>query len=142
MFNFAETILEIILESSEVLLLLKCIFLLLFVSPLTSGYLFVYGRVIQPFLIKREETIETNISSLVKLLKGTIIQISWNTINAMEMETDHHGQNGDNHGTEAKVLMSSLGNRKGSFHREEDSSFHVFREDGALIPTQILGGEW
>lgn len=123
MFNFTETILEIILESSEFLLLLKCIFLLLFVSPLTSGYLFVYGRVIQPFLIKREETIETNISSLVKLLKGTIIQISWNTINAMEMETDHHGQNGDNHGTEAKVLMSSLGNRKGSFHREEDSSF-------------------
>ena len=88
MFNFTETILEIILESSEFLLLLKCIFLLLFVSPFTSGYLFVYGRVIQPFLIKREETIETNISSLVKLLKGTIIQISWNTINAMEMENE------------------------------------------------------
>ena len=123
MFNFTETILEIILESSEFLLLLKCIFLLLFVSPLTSGYLFVYGRVIQPFLIKREETIETNISSLVKLLKGTIIQISWNTINAMEMENDLNGQNGDNCGTEAKVLMSSLRNRKGSFHREEDSSF-------------------
>lgn len=123
MFNFTETVLEIILESSEFLLLLKCLFLLLFVSPLTSGYLFVYGRVIQPFLIKREETIDTNFSSMVNLLKGTIIQISWNTINAMEMETDLNGQNEYNCSTEAKSLMSSLDNRKGKDTRGECNRF-------------------
>ena len=123
MFNFTETVLEIILESSEFLLLLKCLFLLLFVSPLTSGYLLVYGRVIQPFLIKREETIDTNFSSMVNLLKGTIIQISWNTISAMEMETDHNEQNGYNCSTEAKSLMSSLDNRKGKEQRGESNRF-------------------
>ena len=48
MFNFAETVLEIILEASQFLLLLKFLFLLLFVSPLTSGNLLLFGRVIQP----------------------------------------------------------------------------------------------
>ena len=123
MFNFTETVLEIILESSEFLLLLKCLFLLLFVSPLTSGYLFVYGRVIEPFLIKREETIDSNLSSMVNLLKGTIIQISWNTISAMEMETDLNEQNGYNCSTEAKSLMSSLDNRKGKEQRGESNRF-------------------
>ena len=121
-FNLSETILDIILEASEFLLFLKCVFLLLFVSPLTSGYLFVFGRVIQPFLIKREETIETNISSLVKLLKQTIIQMSWNTINAIETETDINGQDEDNYFEKEKIFMSSSNNAEVRDHKVECNS--------------------
>ena len=120
MFNFAETVLEIILEASQFLLLLKFLFLLLFVSPLTLGYLFVFGRVIQPFLIKREETIETNINSLVKLLKESIIQLSWKTIIAMKTEIDD--QSRENCVEEAKTMMSSLNKmNERDYNRGEDS---------------------
>ena len=122
MFNFAETVLEIILEASQFLLLLKFLFLLLFVSPLTSGYLFVFGRVIQPLLIKREETIETNINSLVKLLKESIIQLSRKTIIAMKTETDINGQSGENCVEEAKIMMSSLNKMNGRDYSGEDRS--------------------
>ena len=122
MFNFAETVLEIILEASQFLLLLKFLFLLLFVSPLTSGYLFVFGRVIQPLLIKREETIETNINSLVKLLKESIIQLSQKTIIAMKTETDINGQSGENCVEEAKIMMSSLNKMNGRDYSGNDRS--------------------
>ena len=110
MFRVTEIVLDVLLESSHFLLLVKGLFLLLFVSPLTSGYLFVFGRVIQPFLIKREETIEKNVKAVVKHMKETIIHISFNTINAMKTESDQNGQSEDQFErkkVKAKVLMSS-----------------------------------